>query len=185
MSSQIVIPTLFEGNPISAEVILDICLKLTNVNRDIEEIILEIIPNHEDFDSSYILNEISTLLFNEKSFDSLIFVKKHKQSLKSSIAFLLTGNSNKQDIVESSKLISGWNLDDDNIFRALCISFHVLMEIFLSDKSYFSYEDSTFNRDLETFSQLELDEIFKVKNSFFEQRGNWNICCWFGLHKQL
>ena len=106
MSSKIVIPTLFEGNPISAEVILDICLKLTHVNRDIEEIILGIVPNHEDFDSSYILNEISTLLFNEKSFDSLIFVKKHKQSLKSSIAFLLTGNSNKQDIVESSKLIS-------------------------------------------------------------------------------
>ena len=169
MSSKIVIPTLFEGNPISAEVILDICLKLTHVNRDIEEIILGIVPNHEDFDSSYILNEISTLLFNEKSFDSLIFVKKHKQSLKSSIAFLLTGNSNKQDIVESSKLISDWELnDDDNIFRALCISFHVLMEIFLSDKSYFSYEDSTFNRGLETFSQLELDEIFKVKNSFSE-----------------
>ena len=146
MSYPIDCPAMFEGNSISADVIITICQYLKSANIDIEETILDkivperecldrssilnevsnhfstnildIVPNHEDFDSSYILNKISTFLFNEKSFDSLIFVKKHKQSLKSSIAFLLTGNSNKQDIVESSKLISDWELnDDDPLFR--------------------------------------------------------------------
>jgi hypothetical protein len=44
----------------------------------------------------------------------------------------------------------------------------VLLEIFLSDLSYFSYGEFFFDRDLVVISQMDLNEIFKAKDSFSE-----------------
>ena len=61
MSCQIVLPTLFEGNLISAEVILDICNILKRANLEIEELILdEVVPdllNHLGSFNFYIQDE--------------------------------------------------------------------------------------------------------------------------------
>ena len=167
MSYQIICPALFEGNSISADVIITICHYLKNVNCDIEEIILDnIIPEREGLSSYEILNEIANHFYTKKSFDNLILRKK--QNLISSVAFLLTGKSTKKEIAETNALLLEWNLDESNIFQALCISFNVLLEIFLSDLPYFSYGEFSFDRDLVIMTQMELNEIFKVNDSVSE-----------------
>jgi hypothetical protein len=90
------------------------------------------------------------------------------KNLLSSVTFLLSGKFNKKEIAETTSLLLEWNLDENNIFQALCISFNVLLEIFLSDLSYFSYGELFFDRDLVILSQMELNNIFNVNDTFSE-----------------
>jgi hypothetical protein len=128
----------------------------------------KILPEREGLDSSFVLNEIANHFANEQSFDKVIFMKKNRKNLKTSVSFLLTGKSTKKDLVKSANLLVDWNLDEENIFRAICIAFHVLCQIFLSEEKYFSYENSSFDRNLIILSQMELDIIFKVNDSFLD-----------------
>ena len=167
MSCQIVLPTLFEGNLISAEVILDICNILKRANLEIEELILdEVVPDREDMDRASIMNAVAEHFSNQKSFDALIRLKKNKINLMSSVAFLFFGKSTKKDINETSKLLVFWKLDQENLFNAICISLHVLLEIFLSDHAHFSYGEFYFNRSLERLSKFDIDAIYEVNIPF-------------------
>ena len=166
MSYQISCPALFVETTVSADVILTICHHLKNANPEIEDIILDnVIPNRDDLNltPSEILNDIAIHFYENKSFADLIIRKN--LNLLSSVAFLLLGKSSKKECAEITTLLSDWNLDENNIFQALCISFNVLLEIFLSDFPYFSYGEFSFDRDLVIMTQLELTEIFKVNDS--------------------
>ena len=77
-------------------------------------------------------------------------------------------NFYKKEISETNALLLEWNLDESNIFQALCISFNVLLEIFLSDRSYFAYGEFSFNRELVIITEMELKEIFKANDSVSE-----------------
>jgi hypothetical protein len=148
-------------------VIITICHLLKTVNDEIEEFILDnIISKREGLSSYEILNEIANHFHSKQSLDDLIPRKNH--NLLSSVAFLLTGKSSKRGISEINALLLEWNLNESNIFLALCLSFNVLLEIFLSDLSYFSYGEFFFDRDLVIISQMDLNEIFKAKDSFSE-----------------
>jgi len=176
MSIQIICPNIFEGNNFSADVILAICHNLKSANPLIEEVILEnITPTWEGADSTYVLDEISKYFFKEKSFDGIIFYPKHRVDMMSAITFLLTGKSTKKEISATSVLISDWNLDENNIFFAVCIAFHMLCLIYLSNDKYFTFGDFSFDRDLVIISQMELDSIFKVNDSVSESNPMNNI----------
>jgi len=167
MSYQISCPALFVETTISADVILTICHHLKNANPEIEDIILEnVIPNRDDLTLSEILNDIAIHFYETKSFADLIIRKN--LNLLSSVAFLLLGKSSKKELAEITALLLDWNLDENNIFQALCISFNLLLEIFLSDFPYFSYGEFSFDRDLVIMTQMELTEIFKVTDSISE-----------------
>jgi hypothetical protein len=169
MSYQITCPALFVETTVSADVILTICHHLKNANPEIEDIILDnVIPNRDDLNltPSEILNDIAIHFYENKSFADLIIRKN--LNLLSSVAFLLLGKSSKKECAEITTLLSDWNLDENNIFQALCISFNVLLEIFLSDFPYFSYGEFSFDRDLVIMTQMELTEIFKVNDSISE-----------------
>ena len=167
MSFQINCPAVFVGYSISADVIITICHLLKTVNDEIEEYILDnIIPEREGLSTFEILNAIANHFHTKQSLDDLSLRKN--QNLLSSGTFLLTGKINKKEIAEITALLLEWNLDESIIFHALCISFNVLLEIFLSDLSYFSYGEFFFDRDLVVLSQMELKDIFKVNDSVSE-----------------
>jgi len=167
MSYQITCPALFVETTISADVILTICHHLKNANPELEVIILEnVIPNREDLTPSEILNDVAIHFYENKSFADLIIRKN--LNLLSSVAFLLLGKTSKKELAEITALLLDWNLDESNIFQALCISFNLLLEIFLSDFPYFSYGEFSFDRELVIMTQMELTEIFKVNDSISE-----------------
>ena len=169
MPFQIICPAMFEGTHISADVIFMICVNLKLANIDIEELILdEIVPEREGIDSSVILNEVAMHFSTKNSFDDLISLKKNKLNFISSVSFLLTGNSSKKDITETTADMTFWELDNESMFRSICIAFHILLEIFLSDHSHFSYDEFYFDRGVELLSKLEIDAIYEVDNSFSE-----------------
>ena len=160
---------MFEGTSISADVIITICQYLKSANIDIEETILDkIVPERECLDRSSILNEVSNHFSIKYSFRDLIDLKKNKLNLMSSVAFLLTGKSNSKEITDTYSLLAKWKLNQGNIFLAICIAFNVLLEIFLSDHSHFSYDEFYFDRGVELLSKLEIDAIYDVDNSFSE-----------------
>jgi hypothetical protein len=96
-----------------------------------------------------------------------LIIRKNS-NLLSSVAFLLLGKSSKKELADINALLLDWNLDESNIFQALCISFNVLLEIFLSDFPYFSYGEFSFDRNLVIMTQMELTEIYKVNDSISE-----------------
>ena len=176
MSVQIICPNIFEGNHFSADVILAICHNLKSANPLIEEVILgNIFPMWESADSAFVLDEIAKHFFNENSFDKIIFHPKNRIDKMSAITFLLTGKSTKKEVAATSVLMSDWNLNETNIFFAVSIAFHVLCLIYLSDDKYFSFDDFSFDRDLVIISQMELDLIFKVNDSYMESNPMMNI----------
>ena len=160
MSYKISSPEKFMTDIIPMEVLLTICLALKYRNPDIEDLVLNIIPDWEDLDKYFVMDELASRLFNDQSFDSMIAIKKHKSDLISSISFLLKGCSSKKANLETEEYISSMDLDETNVFPAFCKSLLLLCEVFLSDHKHFSYENYNFDRDLVLISDLELNEIY-------------------------
>jgi hypothetical protein len=150
----------FKENTFPMEVILTICLALKHQTPEIEDMVLNIVPDWEDLEQSFVLNEISKHLFNAQSFDFMIVSKKHKSSLISSLSFLLSGKSSIKANIETEEYISSMNLDETNVFQAFCESLLLRCVVFLSKHQYFSYGDYNFDRDLVLISDLELIEIY-------------------------
>jgi len=160
MSYKISSPEKFMTDIIPMEVLLTVCLALKYRNPDIEDLVLNIIPDWEDLDKYFVMDELASRLFNDQSFDSMIAIKKHKSDLISSISFLLKGCSSKKANLETEEYISSMDLNETNVFPAFCKSLLLLCEVFLSDHKHFSYENYNFDQDLVLISDLELNEIY-------------------------
>ena len=164
-------PEKFMTDIIPMEVLLTVCLALKYRNPDIEDLVLNIIPDWEDLDKYFVMDELASRLFNDQSFDSMIAIKKHKSDLISSISFLLKGCSSKKANLETEEYISSMDLNETNVFPAFCKSLLLLCEVFLSDHKHFSYENYNFDRDLVLISDLELNEIYN-SNEIVEINSN-------------
>jgi len=57
---------------IPMEVLLTICLALKNRTPDIEDLVLNIIPDWEELDKSFVMDELASRFFNDQSFDFMI-----------------------------------------------------------------------------------------------------------------